>query len=327
MFPPIYIINLAKDTERKEKIKKQCDEQNLSYTFIDAVYGKLLPKEIIQQVATPLCANTCTLPMIGCGLSHIKAWQQIYRDGHEWAIILEDDAILKKNIKETFETYKQQFPEDWDLIYLGCQGACTMESYTPLEWMSLVSGTLIQTAKPYKKINDNIFIPQFPIGTHAYMINRKFCEKMMNIKLTTHIDLQLAQTNTIKKYGVSPKLVCVNTADSSISSRNYPHMTLNKLSTIKQRGMDFGWVMTEPQMQLFGLEFNLMSYICFLFAFILQLYTKHAWKILTIMHIPELLFTIINKSSFGGLENCLIFHLVGLGLGYLINTKLRRIAQ
>jgi hypothetical protein len=238
------------------------------------------------------------------------------------AIILEDDAIFLKNIKQKFEKYSKQFPKDWEVIYLGCNGACTKESYTTLEWLNLMAGTLIGSSKIHKTITENVFIPQFPVGTHAYMVNRKFCEKMKDIKLKTHIDLQLAQEDNLKKYAVSPKIFCSTSENSNIASKNYPHLTLKSLSKIKQRGIDYAWIMSEPQMQIAGIECKPLSYLCFLISLILQIYLpKYAWKIILVIHLPELLYSIIKQQSFSGLFNCIIFHLLGFGIGFLLKQK------
>lgn len=322
MFPPVYIINLDKDVERMEKIHKECLKQNIEYKKISAIYGKYLTEQEIKQNTSMICNNICTLPSIGCGLSHIKTWNQIYEDGHEMAIILEDDSIFLKDIKQKFEKYRKQFPIDWELIYLGCNGACTKESYTTLEWLNLIAGTLIGSSIFHKTISENIFIPEFPIGAHAYLVNRKFCEKMKDIKLKTHIDLQLAQDNNIKKYAVSPKIFCSTSENSNIASKNYPHLTLNALSKIKQRGIDYAWVLSEPQMQIRGIECKPLSYLCFLISLILQIFLpKHAWKIILAIHTPEILYSFLKKQSFTGFFNCILFHLLGFGFGFLLKQK------
>jgi GR25 family glycosyltransferase involved in LPS biosynthesis len=55
------------------------------------------------------------LPQVGCYLSHLHALQLALEAGHKEVIIMEDDAIIKKDID--FTVFNP--PADYDLFYLG----------------------------------------------------------------------------------------------------------------------------------------------------------------------------------------------------------------
>lgn len=53
---------------------------------------------------------------VACTLSHLKAIQQAYIDGHEMVMILEDDAVITKDLMENWESYADVAPSDWQIL-------------------------------------------------------------------------------------------------------------------------------------------------------------------------------------------------------------------
>ena len=47
---PIFIINLKKDTEKKQHMERLCKQHGLSYKFTEAIYGKELSKETLAKI-------------------------------------------------------------------------------------------------------------------------------------------------------------------------------------------------------------------------------------------------------------------------------------
>ena len=65
-------------------------------------------------------------------LKHIYVYHQI-ASRYEEALILEDDAILAPNFLPTLNTYRQQLPSDYNLLFIGdgCDLHVPKESQTP----------------------------------------------------------------------------------------------------------------------------------------------------------------------------------------------------
>ncbi|MEM7545556.1 MAG: FkbM family methyltransferase [Pseudomonadota bacterium] len=97
--PPVYVINRAQDTARLERFSDSATGLGLSVTRIEAIDG--------HDPATPLFlyrhllrdrfrGGTDIKPgALGCYLSHMAAWRKLISDGHEVALICEDDVVLR----------------------------------------------------------------------------------------------------------------------------------------------------------------------------------------------------------------------------------------
>lgn len=60
------------------------------------------------------------LGMLGCYLTHVQLYQKIYDEGHEYAIVMEDDyMITTQTIRHINREFKQGFPDDWWLLRDG----------------------------------------------------------------------------------------------------------------------------------------------------------------------------------------------------------------
>lgn len=98
-----YVISLERETRRRKYITEHCKNLNIDYQIIEAVDGNLLTQQDLE--------NTCDIETvtrlrhwltngaIGCALSHLKAYQEFLKTDDKFAFIIEDDAILPKNIK------------------------------------------------------------------------------------------------------------------------------------------------------------------------------------------------------------------------------------
>ena len=97
---PIFIINLKKDTFRKQLMIKQLIQFNIqNYTFIDAIdgadyYENRLNVKPMQNWIDPIFNRGINSGEMGCMLSHYNIWSKIVADNLNAAIILEDDTIF-----------------------------------------------------------------------------------------------------------------------------------------------------------------------------------------------------------------------------------------
>ena len=60
---------------------------------------------------------------VACTLSHLKAIQQAYHDGHESALIVEDDAILTAHFLENWIFFSNLAPSDWTILQWATNNA------------------------------------------------------------------------------------------------------------------------------------------------------------------------------------------------------------
>lgn len=113
---PIYYINLDRSTKRDIFMKKQFNMFNIEdITRISAIDGNRLNEFLFVNDYIDMSESE-----IGCTLSHIKAIKTAYEDNKEYAIIMEDDAVLYL-IPYWVITLKQIIslaPSGWEIIKL-----------------------------------------------------------------------------------------------------------------------------------------------------------------------------------------------------------------
>ena len=225
---PIFVINLKKDTDRKDRIKNILRSRKLNFNFIDAVDGNQLTSNEINSIYDKNMSlfrskRELKPSEIGCALSHLSIYKRMLKDDIEEAIILEDDIILNDNF-ERFSSSLNIFPRDWDLILLG-------HSDTP-------SG-LTDLCKIKVPLNNNIYAlsvakPLVTVGgAYGYIINKSGARKILNKakKLYQPIDNYTGDYRIVNLYAVYPNTVRVNfNLESSI--QNDRDEAINELRSV-----------------------------------------------------------------------------------------------
>lgn len=103
----IFVINLARSSERRVSIEQQLSLLQLDYEIVEAVDGSQLNyDEIVKHTKTLNYAVTSG--EIGCALSHIKIYRKIVSNNIPFALILEDDAQLDYQIIQVMHHLKQK---------------------------------------------------------------------------------------------------------------------------------------------------------------------------------------------------------------------------
>lgn len=99
MLPFVYWINLARSTERRERMRSALDRRGLKNTRIEAVDGTnaiALDAALRGRRGRPTEA--------ACIASHLRAVKQAWDDGRELALVLEDDASF---------AFVDRWPDGW----------------------------------------------------------------------------------------------------------------------------------------------------------------------------------------------------------------------
>jgi len=105
---PIFVISLKSSIERRKQLSKHFNKIGASFEWFDAVVGKDLTEEQIDQ----LCHRETlikysawlTRGAIGCSLSHYYLYLEIIKRNLPYAIIMEDDAILNADFLAPLNT-------------------------------------------------------------------------------------------------------------------------------------------------------------------------------------------------------------------------------
>ena len=164
----VIIISLFKDYDRRNNAIKQCKKINIhNIIIIEAIDGK---KENIDM-------------HIACTLSHIKAWKYVLNNNIKNYIIVEDDIIFSHKWNNIIDDLI--IPDiNWDIILFGYFGLSNInKNYSLIEKilfnLPYVGNELYKNPNS-KKINNNFFIPESPLGLHCYTINDKSIKLLIN---------------------------------------------------------------------------------------------------------------------------------------------------
>ena len=170
-FDKIYVINLKRRKDRKEKLIK--DNPEIDFTFIEAIDGKKITKEQLIETGqlNPLFydpTGMVTMGIFACALSHKKAWDQALEDGVETALFLEDDINFKvpfikdRSFTPLYQDILSDLKQfDWDLVQFGKKTEMQQGIFSGKYWVV-----------PRYKSNFN--------GAHTYAATREMIQTLSN---------------------------------------------------------------------------------------------------------------------------------------------------
>ena len=181
MFDKIYIINIKSHTEKRDKIIEELESARFNnYEFIEAVEGIDLP-HTDTLCRTRILSRTFIDPngiftknIIGCALSHQKAYNKFLEDGYENCLILEDDIkfeadFFKGMLNGLIDNVKSEMPiVPWDIFIWGLVG----ENIPHYPEQHAIGFPHLNSIREYKK-----YSPDW--AAHAYQITRDGARKLI----------------------------------------------------------------------------------------------------------------------------------------------------
>lgn len=120
---PIYVISIARDSDRRANISTRLNASGVEYEIIDAVDGAQLDTTTItdrlRQDKIHARYNRDLLPgEIGCFLSHYNLWQRMVNEQTPFALILEDDATWDDDFFMVVQDLVQS-KYYWNVVHLA----------------------------------------------------------------------------------------------------------------------------------------------------------------------------------------------------------------
>ncbi|PHM60601.1 lipooligosaccharide galactosyltransferase I [Xenorhabdus stockiae] len=201
----IFVINLAKDTERRESIKKQAETLGLQIQFIEAINGKNLSDTEINKFCRNFHDNGLTHGVLGCSLSHLKVYEKIISENLDVALILEDDVNLSKEITN---------------IYNSICNYNLKNKNTPLIYLLSITNEYIDSFK--KKLSPKYFLVDVIDADYAYgyIINNVAAKKLVKFLNPVWIEADkwrfMQERGIVKIKAVIPPIITAT--DLSIKS-------------------------------------------------------------------------------------------------------------
>ena len=164
----IYVINLKR---RADRWTQMTNDYGSTLHRIEAVDGNDPQLNLAS-------ANFCTPSETACWISHQKAMETMISNGDEFALILEDDALINPKFSVSdviLQSTDFMKSSNIDLLQLGFfQGLGRKKSL-------LVKLRLLKQKEVPLDFLRDAQPNQHGIGTHAYMISRGGAEKLIQI--------------------------------------------------------------------------------------------------------------------------------------------------
>lgn len=115
----IFVISLKRSQDRRDEFAKNNSKYISNYTFFDAVDGKTLNiNKLENDIFTPNSINY-TPNAIGCALSHLKLWEKCI-ELNKPIIVMEDDLIVSRHFtKHVNNIMNNMLSKDWDIVQLS----------------------------------------------------------------------------------------------------------------------------------------------------------------------------------------------------------------
>lgn len=123
-FDHIYIINLKKDVEKRERMKKIFDSLEMKYDFFNGVYGN--DETYLKVFNKNKYHKTLKSPgAYGYTLSMINIFNDALKNRYKKILVCDDDIIFHKNFLNLFDKNIRNIPFDWKVLFFGMSGPWT----------------------------------------------------------------------------------------------------------------------------------------------------------------------------------------------------------
>ena len=163
IFDKIYVV-WGRDPDRKEYIENHFQDRDIeNYKFVQSITPndliikknrRIKPKfKYIWHDAAVRIDNTrhrygsphpLSLSEICCTYGHLKAYKTAIQDNVNTFLVIEDDAIIDRELCADALEWKQYMPEDWDIIHFH-------------SWRKFSGGSEQDLVKKRKQINDYFY--------------------------------------------------------------------------------------------------------------------------------------------------------------------------
>jgi glycosyl transferase, family 25 len=172
-----YVINLARSTDRRAHITAELNKTALKYEIFTAVDGREVDLTDTSIIDPSLPDFTQFMPgTAGAALSHFSVYQKIIADGHEAALVLEDDVRLPADLDTLADSVAGQlYGAEVALLSYDSYEACKMSR----------EGAIQLPAS--RKLALPIDVSQ-PRSGGAYVITREACERMAKFILPVRVN-------------------------------------------------------------------------------------------------------------------------------------------
>jgi GR25 family glycosyltransferase involved in LPS biosynthesis len=209
----IYYINLDRRPDRKYHFLRQCQEENIDMSLVQrfpAIDGQTLRLSEEEEQLFVNCSyqdRSYRTNIMGNQLSHYYILQDMRRNNYHYALVLQDDVVLKKNFNHYLQQVLASLPDDAEIVHIGLHKYANQSTFVPLDLENP-----IETLCPcHQQVNSCVCIMKDSVNpcSLAYLVTRKgalhLCEyfKRVGFRKETdwnyHVYLEKKQINYASK--------------------------------------------------------------------------------------------------------------------------------
>ncbi len=250
LFGKVVVINMDGEAARFREVSDRLRATGTrTFERLKAVDGRKLTAAERRVMCTPYCQLACTPSMVGCALSHRKAWQQCVEEGLPSMLICEDDVLFTDNATSGARVGVGELPAAWDALFLGCFTCDGAE--TTAEDASIAR--MLYPARQSQQVSDHLWVPTMIFGMHAYAVSQQGARKLLAMmpKAANHVDWEMSRfLDDLAVFSVRPGVAYQTGMDTSSMGSKAPIFTNKLFSHIplgkhEQDGRTLAWLCSE----------------------------------------------------------------------------------
>ncbi|ACR02366.1 glycosyltransferase family 25 protein [Thauera aminoaromatica] len=209
----IFIINLPEAVERRQRVSGHLAALGLDATVIEAVRGSTLSVAERASVADDprsvgRYGRVLTPGELGCAMSHVRAYEQLLCSGHQFGLILEDDAVLLPDVAN---------------LLVSAENCLWLQSPHPrLLLMTPIRAFLARGAVPFAAGYRRVKVRRAWEG-YGYLVNRAAADAMRRINSPAWLSaddwVAYRRFGSIELCGLDP--FCIGYLDTAPSQLEY----------------------------------------------------------------------------------------------------------
>lgn len=119
----IWVINLPKNADRRERMARQLDAMHLPWTLQEGVDGRARREELLALADETAFERNMGMPLLpgklGVYASHLEVWRKLVASPLKAALVFEDDVVFHPEFPECLDAALAAGAH-WDLVRFNC---------------------------------------------------------------------------------------------------------------------------------------------------------------------------------------------------------------
>jgi GR25 family glycosyltransferase involved in LPS biosynthesis len=210
----IFIVHYTKLTERKAYMINQLDKNNMN----DYEFCEQYDREVMTCAEENRFTNNIPKASQSLILKHFSILQKIASLDNDYAMILEDDAILCNDFNNVLDKYLAQLPNDFDMFFIGNGADLHIESH-------LIRTNQLVYEKGHEPtrwggLGCTRCTDSYIVSKNAAIKMSNYIDKIGNLKINIPIDWLLniiARDTNLKVYWAEPTIVTQGSANGTFT--------------------------------------------------------------------------------------------------------------